>query len=290
MNGNIRNTVWCGVLAMGICLIASGSAWASAWGSSWGAVNGIVAPSGPDDQIVWNDNASLWLLHTEAEVYHMHPPLTHAHDTDSELWDPGGDGTAQLGTIMTGDLVRVSGVEATIASGQNPPAVNIDQMFTFDQQTYGTVFSFAHDIPNSYSDAAGLGQHDNLFWITYDGLGDPPTSTTQVGFTLSGAWNLEGNSDPDDNWWADWSAYAEIYDMGLNVLGNGSQYHRLDGPGYKGDSGSVDIQFTVQLEYDTQYALRFWLDAESHAQAIPEPVTLALLALGSLGLVRKSKL
>ena len=115
-----------------------------------------------------------------------------------------------------------------------------------------------------------------------------------MNISLTGQWFLEGDSQPDDNWWADWYARAEVYDPGLalpelNVLGWSAEYHALAGPGHKYDYGSVNIAFSVELEYEKDYALRFWADLESHAEAVPEPTTLVLLTAGTTMLRKRRK-
>ena len=264
--------------ALGAAVLAAATpVLADAWGASWGYVDGIVTPNNPESSVVWNTDPANWLLHSEAEVHHYHPSHTSNFGADSELWDPLGDGHVSLGTIQTGDLARVLFIEAAVDL-RGGPTVRLEQT--------ENVYSYAHDIPNSQSDAAGLGQHDNLFWITWDGPGKPPP-LVNVTFSLEGMWSLAGDSDPDDNWWADWFASGEVYDSQGAVLGSGSEYHRLHGPGPDSANGATGVAFTLDLEYGTPYAFRFWVDAESHAEAVPEPATALLLAIGLLALSRR---
>jgi len=266
------------VLAVVIVVMGDApSARADAWGASWGRVDGIITPNDPDSSIVWNTDPANWLLHAEAEVHHYHPYHTMDYGADSEVWNPNGDGYVSIGLIQTGDLAKVDFVEAAV-DWHGWPTVRVDR--TQD------VYSFAHDIPNSQSDAAGLGQHDNLFWIQWDGPGDPPASAN-VTFALAGPWNLEGDSDLDDDWWADILAYAEVYDASAQVLGSDNEYHRLDGPGLLSDSGDFNLAFSLDLAYDTPYNFRFWLSAESHAEAVPEPTAVLLLTIGGLMFCRR---
>ena len=151
------------------------------------------------------------------------------------------------------------------------------------------VYSFAHDIPNSYSDAAGLAQHDNLFWLHWTGDPNDQPDTGWVTVSLTGEWFLGGYSEPDDNWWADVLLYGEVYDEGGGALDSASEYHFLEGPGFASDGGSVNLEMQAELQYDTPYALRFYIDAESHAEAVPEPGTLGLLLLGSLVVLNRRR-
>jgi MYXO-CTERM domain-containing protein len=67
-----------------------------------------------------------------------------------------------------------------------------------------------------------------------------------------------------------------------STLGSDDQYHKIWGPGPANADGDLSVGFSAELEYDTPYSFRFWLDAESHAQTIPEPGALILLAVGAL--------
>lgn len=277
MKNNMKNWFVFTLVSVGIFLPVKKTVWADAWGLSDGYVEGVVQLSNTYDTLVWNTaNSEDWLLHAEADVYHMHPPLSHNYDVDSELWDPAGDGFVSIGPVTTGCTAQVDWVEAGIGA---KPFVDV-----------ASVYSSAHDFPASYSDAAGLGQHDNLFWISYNGPDEPPESTV-VTISLEGFWFLEGNSDPDDNWFADWYAYAEVYEAPtLTIKGSDHEYHSLGGPGHDIGGDDVDIEFDVTLEYNTSYALRFYMDCESHAQAVPEPGMLLLLSLGGFVIFRKNRI
>lgn len=284
MSSGKTNRVLCGVLAAGIWLLATAPALADAWGASSGWVTGAVDPLWPsEDTVIWNTEVPEgWLLHAAAEVYHMHPPLTHEYNEDSELWDPNGIGLVSTGA-STGCLAEVYGVTAYIAE---LPFTGVDM-----------AHSAAHDIPNSYSDAAGLAQHDNLFWLHWTGDPDDQPDTGWVTVSLTGEWFLEGYSQPDDNWWADWFTYGEVYgpdpyspdpnNPELIIYEVGNDYHRLDGPGYKYDEGLVHLEVDIEVLYEEAYAFRFWVDAESHAQAIPEPGTMVLLLASGLFALRR---
>ncbi|MBN1488408.1 MAG: PEP-CTERM sorting domain-containing protein [Phycisphaerae bacterium] len=227
-----------------------------------------------DDMVVWNTaNPEDWLVHAEAEVYHACPPLYHDYGVDTEEWAPAGDGHVQ--TAATVPSASATNIEASAAGGG----------FT----KVGSVQSSAHDIPASWSAAAGLAQYDNLFWIVYAGGGSPPPGPTSVNVAVTGDWYLQGNSDPDDNWSADVTLYAEVYDEDGDILAFQREYHRLDGPGPKSKSGQVNFLFDVDLEYDTAYALRYYIDAESYAVAVPEPATLTLLLTSGVLLARRRR-
>lgn len=247
---------------------------ADAWGASWGRVDGAIQPQGQYSSLAWNPLAENWLLHSEAEVHHYHPAHTSNYGADSEIWDPAGDGFVGVGPVETGDLARVYWVNAAVASAGGPYV---------DLNSPQNVYSYAHD-PASMSDAAGLGQHDNLFRIIWTGDPGQQPPSVLVNFGLSGTWNLEGGSDLDDNWWADLLAYGEVYDALGNTLGSDSEYHMLSGPGPASDGGNLSFGFSAELQYNTPYSFNFWLSAESHAVAIPEPATPALLAVGLLAL------
>ncbi len=263
------NMLWT-TLALVIAAGGASFARADAWGHATGRVEGHITPNAPNSTLVWNTNPANWMLHSEAEVHHYAPYHTFDYAADSELWDPLGDGFVSVGPIETGDLARVEPVTTTIG-GADWPVVDMAHL--------AAVYAVAHDVPNSQSDAAGLGQHDNRFWIHWSGGGSPPPLVS-VTFALQGPWFLSGDADPDDDWWADIFAYAEVYDGLAQVLGSDTEYHRLDGPGPLVDGGGFGVQFSLDLAYDTPYNFRFWLSAESHAEAIPEPATLVLLALG----------
>ncbi len=264
-------------IAGGVGSIASSPALADAFGSSWGYVSASVTPQGQFDRAEWNtDFPELWGVWAEGEVYHMHPGLTHDYSLDQEVLDPFSDGLVEVGPVVTGDLAAVSRVRSRIPlTGEDP---------FIDMNTPSNVYSYAHDEPNSWSAAAGFGQVDNVFAVAYDG-GDEPPETTTVTVRLSGSWNLLGDSDPDDDWWADWFGYIEVYDprdpFG-EPLGSAEEYHILSGPGFKTDGGDIMLEFDIEIPYETAYAVRFWQDNESFAIAIPAPNALALLALGGL--------
>lgn len=270
-----------------LCLLAAAPTLADAWADSQGSLRAGIGATQPDDEVIWNlASPGDWLLHAEGEVYHMHPPLTHNYGADSELWDPAGDGAVSVGPVTTGCLAEVDNVNAYVAE---EPYTGVNRCYTS-----------AHDTPNSYSDAAGLAQHDNLFWATWTGPPEQQPPTTWVNVTLTGNWLLEGDSDPDDNWWADWFGYAEVYgpdpyspDPGnpdLMIVPIGDEYHSLEGPGPNSGGAPVSFSLSVEILYDTPYALRFWVDAESHSEAIPEPgsAILMLAALTLLGPRRRS--
>ncbi len=105
-------------------------------------------------------------------------------------------------------------------------------------------------------------------------------------------------SDLDDNWWADWFTCGEVYgpdphspdpnnpELIIYKLDPEYQYHELHGPGYKYDEGLVHLEVDIEVLYEEAYAFRFWLDCESHAQAVPEPSTLLLLVPAGMALIR----
>lgn len=72
-----------------------------------------------------------------------------------------------------------------------------------------------------------------------------------------------------------------------NPLGSNSEYHVLSGPGPHSAGGTAIIEFTAQLAYDTPYALRFYADLETHAEAVPELPSALLLLVGLVGLRRR---
>ncbi len=277
-NSNIR-MLRRAVTVLALFGAAASTAYADAWSASWGIVQGDVA-GGADDIVYWNDQPNLWGLWAEAEMYHMHPPLSHEYGIDEEVLDPLGDGVASIGPLATGDLAEVDWVQAGVAQSAQAPYVDISP--THD------VYSAAHDEPASWSQAAGFGQHDNLFLLEFDGNDPPPTALATI--HLTGNWNLEGDSEPDDNWWADWYTYVEVYETSTgDVLAWRDEYHRLDGPGYDSDTGEVQIEFQVELAYATAYSLRFWMDAESYAVAVPQPSAIVVLATCGLIAVRRRR-
>lgn len=258
---------------------------ADAWGAAWGRLDAMIVTSSGADSVLWNQaRPEDWLIHAEADLRHRHPLLSTQYAADSEQWAPGGDGQAGVANVQTGDLARVLSVRAGIAGDTGGPFIDLSPA--------QNVYSFAHDSPSSSSDAAGLGQHDNLFSLQYHGS-DPAPLTTQVTILLQGSWNLAGDSGLDDFWWADWFGYGEIYEAATgNVLAKASEYHYLAGPGSASAGGAAYLQFSVPLAYNTPYALRFYLDLESHAEARPVPAPSALTLLGAglaaLGLRRRS--
>jgi hypothetical protein len=267
------------VTAVTVCILAA-PAYGDAWGASWGIVNASVTPSGANDSLIWNTTPELWGIWAEAEVYHMHPGLSRRYGIDKEVLTPLGDGIVNIGPITTGDLASVTAVETRVSSTGGP---------LIDMSTTRNVFSYAHDVPNSWSAASGFGQHDNVFNVEYNGIGEPPDSTT-VTIQLAGSWNLEGDSDPDDYWFADWYTYVEIYDAStLEPLAWDDEYHFLEGPGYFEDSGVLDIQFDLTLDYGTTYALRFWQDDESYAIAVPGPGAIGVLFSGGITITNRRR-
>lgn len=276
MNRNWTN--W----AMSITLAGVGSvsmtapALADAFGASWGYLTTSVTPRGQFDRAVWNtDLPELWGIWAEGEVYHMHPGLTHDYRLDQEVLDPFSDGFVEIGPIAAGDLAAVSRVQTRV------PLTGADPLI--DMSTPFNVFSYAHDEPNSWSAAAGFGQLDNVFAVDYGGGGDPP-ETTIVTVRLTGSWTLLGYSDPDDNWWADWYTYVEVYDPrdpDGEALGFADEYHFLAGPGFKTDGGDIMLEFDIEIPYVRSYAVRFWQDDESFAIAVPEPGAIGLVVAGA---------
>lgn len=271
------------ILALGLTpgLVVS-PALADAFGMSWGAVQGVVAPTGVDNELFWGSD---WLLHTSAEVQ---PAGYYAEDTE---WSGVGDGQVQVGPIGGPDSARVLLAEAYIASGSAAPYVNIGATDAFSDPNYpdprGDVFAYAAD-PASMSDAAGFGQHDNSFYVLWTGDPGQQPASALVTFALSGAWNLAGGTlgGLSGSWWADSLAFAEVYDADGTTLDSVSEHHHLAGSGAAEASGTVSTGFALELEYDTPYYFNFWFSAESHAE-VPEPGALVLLALGGALALRR---
>jgi hypothetical protein len=65
----------------------------------------------------------------------------------------------------------------------------------------------------------------------------------------------------------------------LEVLDSAAESHYLSGGGHRlNGAADVLLEFDIDIPYDTDYALRFSLDLESHAQ-VPEPSSMVLWAL-----------
>ena len=253
-----------------VAVLGTAPALADAWGAALGRVDGGVTPGGANSEVIWNPLAQDWLLHSEAEVHHYGPAHTMDYDADGELLDPAGDGVVGAGPVATGDLASVTWVEAAVASAGGPYV---------DLSAPDNVYSYAAD-PATMSDAAGLGQHDNCFWVVWTGDPGQQPASVMVDFNLVGSWNLSGDSEDGDDWWADLLAVGEVYDGAGTQLGFDSEYHVLSGPGELSAGGDLGFGFSATLAYDTPYSFNFWLSAESHAVSVPEPAALMILVVG----------
>ena len=67
------------------------------------------------------------------------------------------------------------------------------------------------------------------------------------------------------------------------------EYQNLAKPGYDINSGTVNIDFTRELEYGMPYILRFWMNCETHAEAIPWRVILSIPIFGGAAWLRRRR-
>ena len=74
----------------------------------------------------------------------------------------------------------------------------------------------------------------------------------------------------------------------MEVLDSATESHYLEGGPADWDGGATLLEFDFDIPYDTDYALRFWMDLKSHAE-VPEPATLGLLLAGSLISLRRQR-
>ena len=65
-------------------------------------------------------------------------------------------------------------------------------------------------------------------------------------------------------------AYVEVYEPPAGEpLDSGEDYHYLEGGPADADSGTTLLELTVDIPYDTDHAVYFWLDGETSAKSSP---------------------
>ncbi|MGD8454712.1 MAG: hypothetical protein PVJ57_23095 [Phycisphaerae bacterium] len=264
MNGKSRNAVFAAAAAMGICLSAAASALADAWSAAWGRADVTIIANDPDSVVHYNADPNKWYIDALGDAVHSNS----WHDF-AEYWElygntypPGEilDGTVTAEDVLSTDGLGWASVERVTVNVASTGGPFIDINEPYD------VYSYAES-PSSAADAEGIGEHDDLFWIEYTGPGDPPASTS-VTVRLIGDWNLEGaTGSTGESWWALWYAHLEVYDPSTgDPLDYDADYHDLEGGSADSDSGTTLLEFTIDIPYDTDYALWFWLDSETHAE------------------------